>query len=308
MKWAIGIVTGALSFAYLIFVLNSIQMLSLLLLPISPRTVRQINRWCARSIWGLWVLMAERLYGIKVTVRGDALPWRENAFVLPNHQSMADILLLLSLAWRCGRVGDLKFFAKNMLKYVPGPGWGMWLIDCIFLKRDWMKDKGRIMRLFAKYKANEIPLFLVSFLEGTRRNPTKAAASQAYAKERGHYVPNYTMVPRTKGFLATMLGLRSHLDAVYDVTIGYHPKVPSLYDCFIGNVQHVELHVARFPIDELPEDDEALSNWVFERFEIKDKLLEAFAAEGQFPGESLYGDPTPKQWFTAEGQGRPADL
>ena len=50
---------GAFSFIYLVCVLNPIQMLSVFVYPFSPARFRAINRWCARSIWGIWVLQAE---------------------------------------------------------------------------------------------------------------------------------------------------------------------------------------------------------------------------------------------------------
>lgn len=300
MKRVLGLGLGALSFAYLIFVLNPIQMLSLLVFPVSPSLARRANRWCARSIWGMWVLMAERMLGIEVNIRGDKLPYRENAFVLPNHQTMADVLLLICLAWRCGRLGDLKWFVKDIIKYVPGPGWGMWLLDCIFLARDWMKDKQGILRLFEKYKKHDIPIFLVSFLEGTRRTPDKLEAAQRFAKDRGLYVPTHTLVPRTKGFIATMLGLRSHLDAVYDVTLAFPDFTPDLVDCFAGKVKRVEIHVRRFAIETLPEDEDELVAWVQERFEDKDALMRGFEAQDVLPGEVNYGKPTVREWVMPE--------
>lgn len=300
MKRVVGWIMGALSFAYLILVLNPIQMLSLLVFPVAPRLARRVNRWCARSIWGLWVLMAESILGCTITVKGDRLPWRENALVLPNHQSMADILILLCVAWRCGRLSDMKWFAKDALKYVPGPGWGMWLLDCIFLKRDWTRDRDGILKLFAKYKTHKIPIFLVSFLEGTRKTAKNHAQAQAYAAERGHPVPQHTLIPRTKGFIATMLGLRSHLDAVYDVTIGYPGDVPSLWQAFSSEMRRVDVHVRRFPVKELPEDEQGLGAWVFKRFQEKDALLAEFHAQDGFEGEDLYPKPRISDWLRPE--------
>jgi 1-acyl-sn-glycerol-3-phosphate acyltransferase len=291
---------GALSFLYLIFVLNPIQMASLLVYPLSPRLARRANRWCARSIWGLWVLMAETYLGIEVVLRGEPLPRRENALVIPNHQSMADVLLLLCVAWRCGRLGDMKWFVKDVVKYVPGPGWGMWLLDCIFLKRDWMRDKQGILRLFSKYKKHQIPIFLVSFLEGTRRTPDKLADSQAYAKDKGLEVPTHTLIPRTKGFVATMLGLRDHLDAVYDVTLGYPDFTPSLAQAFAGEVRRVEILVQRYPVAELPTEDDALTDWVFERFREKDRRMAEFEIAQRFEGSTWGDKPTVAEWLRSE--------
>lgn len=279
-----GLGTGVLSFIYLIFVLNSIQMASMLVYPFSRSLFRGINRWCARSIWGLWVLMAEAQNKIEVRFTGDRVPLRENVLVLPNHQTMADVLVVICLGWRCGRLGDTKWFVKEVIKYFPGFGWGMRFLDCIFVKRDWAQDKAGIHRLFDKYKAENIPVFLVSFLEGTRLTPKKLEAAQKFAALRGMRTPKHTLVPRTKGFVATMEGLGTHLDAVYDVTVGYPDFTPTLVNCFERKVRRIEVHVKRYAIDELPTDDEGRSAWVFERYEEKDARLEAFAKEQRFPG------------------------
>jgi 1-acyl-sn-glycerol-3-phosphate acyltransferase len=296
------IFTGVVSFLYLILVLNLVQLGSFLLLPISRRAVRRINSWCARSIWGLWVLMAERQNHIQVRVTGDELPPRENVLLLANHQSMTDVLLMLCIAWRARRLGDLKWFVKDPVKYVPGPGFGMWFLDCIFVKRDWHKDRRNIERLFQKYKAEQIPIFLVSFLEGTRLTAKKLAETQEFARARGLYEPRHTLVPRTKGFTFTMVGLRDHLDAVYDVTIGYPTNPPpSLFACFAGDVKQLDLHVRRFEKATLPTGEEALADWATARYREKDELLEHRSKTGHFPGKELGGRVLISDWFKSEG-------
>ena len=130
-----GLALGAISFAYLILVLNPIQMLSVVVRPFSKRGFRAMNRWCARSIWTWWSNMAEGTMGIDIRFSGDPLPGPENAFILPNHQTMADVMVLLCFARRTGRIGDLKWFVKDPVKWVPGPGWGMKFLDCIYVKR-----------------------------------------------------------------------------------------------------------------------------------------------------------------------------
>jgi len=302
LRQVVGLVTGALSFGYLILVLNPVQMLSIPLLLVSRRAVRAINRWCARSIWGLWVLMAERLNGIEVRVTGDRVPMRENALLLPNHQSMADVMVLLCFAWRCGRLGDLKFFVKDGVKWFPGFGWGMWLIDCIFVKRDWERDRSAVHRLFEKYKREQIPLFLVTFLEGTRRTPDKQARAQSFARERGLPVPTHTLVPRTKGFVATVAGLRDHLDAVYDIDIGYPDRLPTLVDGFRVRIRRVEIHVRRTPVASLPTDDAELARWAHDCFHEKNESMSRFAADEHFEGVEWPDRVRLADWFASEGK------
>ena len=118
---------------------NAMQMASLVVLPFSPRLFRLINRNCAGNWWNLGRWWTEGFYGIRPEFRGDAIPPKENAIVVCNHQCMTDIVALWSLAWRKGRLGDMKFAVKEVLKYVPGIGWGMLFLDCLFLKRNWEK-------------------------------------------------------------------------------------------------------------------------------------------------------------------------
>jgi len=292
----------ALSFAYLILILNPIQAASALIYPFSKPLCRRINRWCARSVWGLWVLMAERFNGIDLRFTGDRITPRENAMIISNHQSIADVMVLLCFGWRARRLADMKWFVKDIIKYVPGPGWGMFFLDCIFLKRKWGEDKASIDRIFGKYQAEAIPLHLVSFLEGTRITEKKLAEAQAFAEARGLPVPKHTLVPRTKGFVATMTGLADHLDAVYDVTIGYHGDTPSLLDCFVADVATIDVHVRRYTIDELPTDEPALIQWAQDRFADKDDLLAAHRANGEFPGALHPVDVRVSDWLRPENR------
>ena len=301
LKSISSLITVFASFIYLILVLNPIQMMSALFYPLSPNLVRKINRWCARSIWGIWVLITECQNRVTVRFTGTPPPWQENAFVIPNHQSSLDIIVLLSLAWRCGRVGDMKWFVKDIVKYIPGIGWGMKFLDCVFVKRNWARDSRQIEAIFRKYKEAQIPLFLVSFLEGTRSTPDKLEKAQNYAKEQSLYVPQQTLVPRTKGFIATLEGLREHLDAVYDVTLGYQgEQVPGLLQCTFAQTQRYDVHLERFPVSAIPTETAALDSWIRERFEAKDKLMIHYRENGCFPGPHNSTSIPAKDWFSRE--------
>lgn len=300
-QYAVGTLVAIVSFTYLIFLLQPIQaMAHVFVRRWWPAANRRANRWAARSIWGLWVLASERVQRMPFKLYGDLTPPRENAFLIANHQSMADVLTLLSFAWRHGRLGDLKWFVKEVVKYVPGPGWGMVFLDCIFLKRDWAKDRDHIRSLFERFKREQVPIFLVSFLEGTRLTPEKHARAQAFAEAEGLYVPGHTLVPRTKGFTATLFGLRDHLDAIYDITIGYEPVVPSLWNCFTGIHDTSHVHVRRYPVASLPDDDAALADWVRARYVEKDALLAQFAQTRTFPNPRPYVSVRLREWLSDE--------
>jgi len=180
-------------------------------------------------------------------------------------------------------LGDLKWFVKDVLKYVPGVGWGMLFLDCLFIKRDWTEDRGYIHKVFEKILKYRVPLWLMLFSEGTRIRPAKVVKSQQFASERGFQPLNHVLFPRTKGFVATVQTLRGHLDAVYDVTIGYVDGVPTLWQWIKGYVKKVNVHVRRFSIKELPEEGEALASWLIDLYREKDARLDAYYKEGTFP-------------------------
>lgn len=265
---------------------NGAQTASLALVPFSRRAFRRFNRWCANTWWGACVVASQRFNGTRLVVTGEDLPSDENALVLANHQNMPDILALMMLARGKRRLGDLKFFVKKTLKWVPGVGWGMQFIGCPFLSRDWTADRERIRRTFATLVRERIPVWLVSFAEGTRSTPEKLRANAEWALANGLEATRHVLVPRSKGFAATIDGLGSHLHAVYDVTIGYVGGVPTLWQYITGSVDRIHVHVRRFPIESLPRLEHELRDWLITRYREKDLLLEHYYTHGAFPAEA----------------------
>jgi 1-acyl-sn-glycerol-3-phosphate acyltransferase len=266
-----------------LIIFNLLQILSLALIPFSRQAFRRFNRWCADTWWGWCVVGAERINGTRIVVTGDEVPERENVLLIANHQQMPDIPVIMKLARSKERLGDLKFFVKKQLKWTPGVGWGMQFIDCVFIDRDWASDREHIRRTFARLVDNHVPLWLVSFVEGTRITPHKLGAARAYARETGLPVPEHVLVPRSKGFAASIEGLRGHISAVYDLTIGYVEGVPSLWQYAKGLVGRVHVHVRRYAIEDVPAVESELRAWLLECFAEKDRLLAEFFASGAFP-------------------------
>jgi 1-acyl-sn-glycerol-3-phosphate acyltransferase len=271
-----------LGFITLLFV-NLLQLSSLVVLPFSRKAFRAVNRWCADTWWGLCVTAADRLYKVQVIFTGDDVPMRESALVVANHQQMPDIPAIMKFARTKDRLGDLKFFVKKQLKWVPGMGWGMQFLDCLFIDRDWSADRETIRTTFSRLVDDRVPVYLVSFVEGTRLTLPKLAAAQQYSQSHDLRAPTHTLVPRTKGFAASVEGLRSHIDAVYDLTIAYRGGVPSLWQYMKGLVRQIHVHVRRFPINELPDSADDVRQWLLDRWHEKDDLLEHFYTAGAFP-------------------------
>jgi lysophosphatidic acid acyltransferase/lysophosphatidylinositol acyltransferase len=79
-------------------------------------------------------------------------------------------------------VANGKYFAKDSLKWLPAFGWGMWMLGFIFIKRSWTDDKDTIEQTFSRIRDLKIPVWLVSFLEGTRIRPHKLVEVGYFAR------------------------------------------------------------------------------------------------------------------------------
>jgi 1-acyl-sn-glycerol-3-phosphate acyltransferase len=277
----VGIVLS-FSLFILLLVCNFFQLFTLMLFPFSRKKFRKANRDIADFWWGLASFCLEEIQGIQIHFSGDNVPQKENALLIINHQSMADIPVLFRLGRRALRLGDMKWIGKDMLKYVPGAGWGMLFLDSIFVKRQWHRDRENINRTFQKFFKENIPIWLTTFPEGTRLNKQKLLNSQLFSKKHGLPKNCYVLTPRTKGFVASVQGLRGHITAVYDITIGFPDRAPSLFELVTGKVDNVYVHVRRFEITSLPINDTELSQWLHRTFLEKDQMLAHFHAQGRF--------------------------
>lgn len=259
---------------------NLIQLPTLLVRPFSSRAFREVNCFLVAAWWTLFIRVFEWAGRVQPILSGHLGFNPENALLIANHQSMADIPGILIFAERSHRLDVVKWYVKEPLKHLPGVGWGLQFMDCLFVKRNWYADRGKIETTFRKFKEQKIPYWLVSFSEGTRMTPAKRKESQAFAKSKHLPVLENVMIPRSRGFLATVEGLRGSLEAIYDITIAFEPWVPSLWKVFRGELARIFIHVERFPLDALPNDEKSLSEWLLARFVEKDQRLARFKVQG----------------------------
>lgn len=269
---------GILVFAPLL-VVNAMQMISILWRYVSPKLFRRYNSFWADNYWSYCVWLAKNLGGFVVEITGDKLPEGESAVVLSNHQSAVDIVVQLAFGRVYDRLGDMKFFAKDVLKYIPGPGWGMVFLDCIFMKRDWTRDRANVVHQLQKFKKDGAPIWINLYPEGTRLKPSKLKSAQEFAAKNNLPIPKNLLIPRIKGFLATVEGLEGHIGAVYDLTIAYpNGKPPTLWGLLSAEGQRVKVEVKRYPIQTIPQNQEALGQWLMELYRSKELQLDRMMA------------------------------
>jgi 1-acyl-sn-glycerol-3-phosphate acyltransferase len=267
------------AFVPLLF-LNFLQFPSLILLPFSVKAFRAYQRGTCFLVWGWWAWSVRKIVGLEVVFSGDKLPSKENAIIVCNHQGMADIVMILCLSYDQRHVANLKWFVKDALKWVPGLGWGMVFAESVFLKRSWHEDADRVNQSFANIVKHSIPVQLAMFPEGTRFTQAKLEKNNEYAKEQGLEPTRHVLFPRTKGFVASMAGLETHVPAVYSLTIAYEGRVPTLVEAIRGDIKRAHVHVRRFTVDSLPTSDKERSQWLKDEFYFKDRLLAGFHTRG----------------------------
>ncbi|KAL9654804.1 hypothetical protein ABK040_008597 [Willaertia magna] len=241
---------------------------------------RLSHSWGGRGYW-TFIYVLEKIAGVELVWYGDDIPKYENAICISNHVSDTDFVLVQTFGMRKGMLGHTKFMMKKAVSFVPGIGWGCALLSHILMSRDWLKDKVSIEKTFQNVKENKYPVWIISFLEGTRITPKKLEECQEFAKKKNIKPTNYVLTPRVKGFKATVRSFaNSQVHYVYDFTFGYEVGPISLWQLmrysFAGRKIHID--VQRIAIKDIPFDNDVeLEKWVYDRYYRKDEMLAKFS-------------------------------
>jgi lysophosphatidic acid acyltransferase/lysophosphatidylinositol acyltransferase len=268
---------------------NLIQALCFLLIrPVSKNTYRKINRVVAELLWLELVWLLDWWAGVKIKLFTDPetfkMMGKEHALVICNHRSDIDWLVGWILAQRSGCLGSALAVMKKSSKLLPVIGWSMWFSEYLFLERSWAKDEGTLKKGLQRLKDFPQPFWLALFVEGTRFTKAKLLAAQEYATSSGLPVPRNVLIPRTKGFVTAVSHMRSFVPAIYDVTLAIptNSPAPTMLRLFKGQPSVLHVHLKRHIMVELPESEEAVSQWCKDIFVAKDTLLDKHIAEDTF--------------------------
>ncbi|KAK3701316.1 hypothetical protein LTR37_015537 [Vermiconidia calcicola] len=263
------------------------------LLPLSalfPDFCYTASSYIAESVWYGIQRVFTRVNRADIIVSGDEnLNENESAIVISNHVEWTDFYLIQELALRAGMLGKCRWFAKQQLKRVPFLGWGLWAMGMPLVSRNWSADQKEMDRVFQGVVKRQWPMWLISFTEATRYTHAKHLEAEAWCKAHGKRVPQHTLFPRAKGFIACCQNLAKapQMKAVYDVTIAYARKgingwqfqqPPSFAESLLVPRLDEEwrffVHVDRHPLEELPRSSEELAQWLEDRWVEKGERLE----------------------------------
>jgi 1-acyl-sn-glycerol-3-phosphate acyltransferase len=171
-------------------------------------------------------------------------------FVISNHQSWADILILQRLFNR--RIPMLKFFLKQELRKVPLLGDAWWALDFPFMKRLTREELKKNPELkgtdlattrAACEKFAMFPTSVMNFVEGTRFTENK------HDRQQSPY--RYLLKPKSGGAAFTLGAMSGHLKTLLDVTIIYPRHAPRTLLAFLGGaIKDVQVVVHEHTIPE----------------------------------------------------------
>jgi len=256
------------------------------IIPVAP--VRKVLTYLLAAVANAWIscnsgwmILTQKMNW--TIERPDNLSRNGWYFVLSNHQSWVDILVLQHTL--NGRIPLLKFFLKQELIKVPIMGAAWWALDFPFMKRyskeylakhPEMKGKDLDTTRAACEKFKDMPTSVMNFLEGTRFTQKKHDETGSPFK--------HLLKPKAGGMAFAMSAMGDQFQSILDVTINYPDGIPTFWDFMQGKMPRCNVIVEEKPIpaelingDYETDDSYRLhfQQWVQKLWEEKDARLDA---------------------------------
>lgn len=165
---------------------------------------------------------------------------------------------------------NARVFAKKILQYAPVLGWSWKFQEVVFLERDWEKDRKNLERQLTQLASYPDPIWLTLFPEGTRFTEEKHAASMKVAREKGLPELKHHLLPRTRGFTASVPYIQNF--GIYDIVVAVDPDCqnePSVYSLVHGKPLKTRLLIRRIPISDVPKDEKEAGLWLHRLYQQK---------------------------------------
>ena len=197
-----------------------------------------------------------------------------------NHQSWGDILVLQKITNR--KIPLLRFFMKDVLKWIPIVSIVGWSLDMPFLKRYSKeqveknpslrgKDLEQMKKAFKRLETN--PGTVLSFAEGTRFTQLKHDDQQS---------PFKNLLRPKAGGIGIALSTMPFITTLLDFSISYESKTKSFWDFLCGrmSVISIKIRVIEIPKNLLGNNyskekgfRDDLKDWLYEIWEAKEEFL-----------------------------------
>jgi len=257
------------------------------------RVYRLKRRWLASHLAGIRIV-----FGLRFKIEGLELAGPGPVLVMIRHASIIDNALPDAVLGRAHGLG-FRFIIKRELQMLPTIDIGGRWVPTLFVRRasgDTAAQVGRMRALTINMSAHD---GLLIYPEGTRWTPAKLARAKAVIAERAPEIA--PLAERLQNLLPPRLGgtlelLESARDA--DVVIFGHVGLDGfeyISDIWAGGLvgTTVRMKLWRFPAREVPAEREALTVWLYERWQELDDWV----------GEMRAGTPTQSPLAAATAAG-----
>ncbi|CAF94227.1 unnamed protein product, partial [Tetraodon nigroviridis] len=282
-------------------IINFIQLCTCVLWPINRQLYRRINCRLSYSLWSreagddAGVVVRHRLYPCTPTKPRQTCLARSTLIIILNHNFEIDFLCGWTICERFGVLGvrakcgvSSKVLAKHELLKVPLIGWTWYFLEIVFCKRKWEDDRKTVFKGLERLRDYPECMWFLLYCEGTRFTEKKHQISMQVAESKGLPQLKYHLLPRTKGFTTTLHCLKGTVKAVYDVTLNFKDnQTPTLLGIVNGKKYKADMSVRRFPVEDIPDDEQECAKWLHKLYQEKDALQETYNKEGKFPGPKV---------------------
>jgi lysophosphatidic acid acyltransferase / lysophosphatidylinositol acyltransferase len=262
----------------------AVQILSFVLVrPFSLAAHRRVSVVFNGAFFLCGTFLLERWTGMRLVVYGEEVPPGVATVCTMNHISDVDMLIGVALLARYGPPfpGNAKAIVKSVLGHVPIFGWILRLGEFLFVTRSWEADRVRLLSDLKSLMSYPFPVWFVIWPEGSRFTAAKQANAQEYARKMGYPHLTHVLLPRFKAFTSLLGVVRGSLDEVCDVTLMFDGSVPRADHILTGRSSTViHAHLGRYKISSMPEGEKELESWLIERWQEKDRRIDAFKKEG----------------------------
>ncbi|XP_058054168.1 1-acyl-sn-glycerol-3-phosphate acyltransferase gamma-like [Anopheles bellator] len=280
----------AISFFTSGLIINTMQcILYVGLKPFNKRLYRTIGYYLCYSFYSQLVFLADWWSDttLHVYISDEDMKYcgTEHVLLLMNHTYEVDWLIGWMLCEKVRVLGNCKAYAKKVIQYIPTIGWAWKFAEFVFLERSFEKDREIIGRQINEILDYPDPVWLLLNAEGTRFTESKHAASVKFAEEKGMVPLKHHLIPRTKGFTASLPYLREKCPSALDIQLAIckdSSVKPTIFNILNGKPLTAHMCVRRFPIKSLPQDEKEAAEWMQNLFREKDRMQDSFHRTGSF--------------------------
>ncbi|XP_044268403.1 1-acyl-sn-glycerol-3-phosphate acyltransferase delta-like [Tribolium madens] len=272
-------------------IVNLIQCFFYLTLrPFNRRLYRKLNWYFCFTIYSQLVFLGDWWSGSRIIFYVDREDFdkyfgKEHSYCVMNHTYEIDWLVGWMICDRLHMLGNCKAYAKKVVQYIPVLGWGWKCSEFVFLERSFDKDKRVIDTQVTELAEHPDPMWLLLFPEGTRFTPTKHKISLEFARQKNLPELKHHLLPRTKGFTASLPSMKGKVPAIYDNEICFNendPYKPTIRNMLFGRPVTAHIYMRRIPLEDVPQTEREQEDFLREMFVRKDKLKDSFAKTGDF--------------------------